>query len=152
VSKQGRLSWATPYVHEFIDQISTIDNSPWATLAPIIEAWLSSDHQKNLVIKDFSEAVTIFYERQQEDMHLLSIVKTKQDKSPVDLQQALPVTKRESEVLYWVSYGKTSWEISQILTMSPRTVNKHLEQIYKKLGVENRTSAAAISIRILEAE
>ena len=37
VSKQGRLSWATPYVHEFIDQISTIDNSPWATLAPIIE-------------------------------------------------------------------------------------------------------------------
>ena len=85
-------------------------------------------------------------------MHLLSIVKTKQDKSPLDLQQALPVTKRESEVLYWVSYGKTSWEISQILSMSPRTVNKHLEQIYKKLGVENRTSAAAISIRILEAE
>ncbi|WP_232784850.1 LuxR C-terminal-related transcriptional regulator [Psychromonas sp. MB-3u-54] len=32
-----------------------------------------------------------------------------------------------------------------------RTVNKHLEQIYKKLGVDNRTSAAAISIRILEA-
>jgi len=152
VNKQGRLSWATPYVHEFIDQISTIDTSPWATLAPMIETWLSSDHQKNLVLKNFSEAVTIFYERQQEDMHLLSIVKTKQDKSPIDLQQALPVTKRESEVLYWVSYGKTSWEISQILTMSPRTVNKHLEQIYKKLGVENRTSAAAVSIRILEAE
>jgi DNA-binding CsgD family transcriptional regulator len=35
--------------------------------------------------------------------------------------------------------------------MSPRTVNKHLEQIYKKLDVDNRTSAAAISIRILEA-
>ena len=152
VNNQGRLSWATPYVHEFIDQISDSDNSPWATLASVIEKWLTSDHQQNLVINHFSETVTIFYERKQDEMHLLSIVKTKQDKSPLDLQQALPVTKRESEVLYWVSYGKTSWEISQILSMSPRTVNKHLEQIYKKLGVENRTSAAAISIRILEAE
>ena len=152
VNTQGRLSWATPYVHEFIDQISDKDNSPWATLAVSIAQWLLSNHQQNLVVKHFSETVTIFYERQQEEMHLLSIVKTKQDKAPLDLQKALPVTKRESEVLYWVSYGKTSWEISQILTMSPRTVNKHLEQVYKKLGVENRTSAAAISIRILEVE
>lgn len=152
VNNQGRLSWATPYVYEFIEQLSENDNSPWATLATAIEKWLSSDHQQNLVINNFSETVTIFYERQQEEMHLLRIVKTKQDKSAIDLQQELPVTKRESEVLYWVSYGKTSWEISQILTMSPRTVNKHLEQIYKKLGVDNRTSAAAISIRILEAE
>lgn len=152
VNNQGRLSWATPYVHEYLDQISNSDNSPWATLAPVIEVWLSSQHQENLVINTFSDTVTILYERLQANMHLLRIVKTKQEKHPSDLQQALPVTKRESEVLYWVSYGKTSWEISQILTMSPRTVNKHLEQIYKKLGVENRTSAAAISIRILDVE
>ncbi|MGL1956624.1 MAG: DNA-binding response regulator [Colwellia sp.] len=152
VNNQGLLSWATPYVYDFIDQLSGTDKSPWATLATVIEQWLSNDHQQNLVFNDFSETVTIFYERQQVEMHLLSIVKTKKEKSPLDLQQALPVTKRESEVLYWVSYGKTSWEISQILTMSPRTVNKHLEQIYKKLGVENRTSAAAISIRILDGE
>lgn len=150
VNNQGRLSWATPYVHGFIEKLSDRDNSPWATLAPEIESWLSSGYKENLVINNFTEIVTIFYERQQEDMYLLSIVKVKQDKSPLDLQQALPVTKRESEVLYWISYGKTSWEISQILTLSPRTVNKHLEQIYKKLGVENKTSAAAISIRILE--
>jgi DNA-binding CsgD family transcriptional regulator len=60
------------------------------------------------------------------------------------------MTKRELEVLYWVSYDKTSWETSQILEMSPRTVNKHLEQRFKKLGVDNRTSAAAIALRILE--
>ena len=89
--------------------------------------------------------------RQQDKMHLLRILKGEQQKKNAqDLKKALPVTKRESEVLYWVSYGKNSWEISQILDMSPRTVNKNLEQIYKKLGVDNRTSAAAISIRILE--
>jgi DNA-binding response OmpR family regulator/DNA-binding CsgD family transcriptional regulator len=150
VNNKGRLSWATPYVHQFIEQISESNNSTWTTLAVAIEKWLLSEHEQNLVIKTFIETITIFYERQQGEMHLLRIVKTKQDKLPFDLQQALPVTKRESEVLYWVSYGKTSWEISQILVMSPRTVNKHLEQIYRKLGVDNRTSAASISIRILE--
>ncbi|MGP1609173.1 MAG: response regulator transcription factor, partial [Burkholderiales bacterium] len=52
-------------------------------------------------------------------------------------------------VLYWISNGKTNREIAEILGMSPRTVNKHLEQIFPKLGVENRTAAARIAIRTL---
>jgi FixJ family two-component response regulator len=47
-------------------------------------------------------------------------------------------------VLQWLSKGKTNRDIAQILGLSPRTVDKHLEQIYSKLGVENRTAAAAI--------
>lgn len=150
VSQLGRLSWATPHVHELIDQISEGDASPWATLAPKIEKWLAEDTVLDLNINCFSTKISITYERLQQPMHLLRIIENKTQKTALDLQQNLPITKRESEVLYWVSYGKTSWEISQILEMSPRTVNKHLEQIYKKLGVDNRTSAAAISIRILE--
>ena len=150
VSALGRLSWATPHVHELIDEISESNTSPWATLAPLIEDWLLQDTSQELQINCFSEKINIGYERQQQQMHLLRIVQNKVAKKPIDLQNTLPITKRESEVLYWVSYGKTGWEISQILEMSPRTVNKHLEQIYKKLGVDNRTSAAAISIRILE--
>jgi len=150
VSPLGRLSWATPHVHELIDQVSAKDASPWATLAPLIEKWLTTDTNTELVVNCFSNKFSIAYERQQQQMHLLRVVQNKTQKSATDLQQHLPITKRESEVLYWVSYGKTSWEISQILTMSPRTVNKHLEQVFKKLGVDNRTSAAAISIRILE--
>ena len=84
-------------------------------------------------------------------MHLLHIIENKQAKSPSRFtKRAYPSPSVNQKYLYWVSYGKTSWEISQILAMSPRTVNKHLEQIYRKLGVDNRTSAAAISIRILE--
>lgn len=151
VSDIGRLSWATPYVHELIDKISEDDDSPWASLAIFIEKWLQSDRTKTLKINCFSEKIEVSYERQQGSMHLLRIVQGQQQKKEAkDLKDALPITKRESEVLYWLSYGKTSWEIAQILEMSPRTVNKHLEQIYKKLGVDNRTSAAAISIRILE--
>lgn len=53
------------------------------------------------------------------------------------------ITARENQVLYWVSSGKTDPEIAQILQISVRTVHKHLENIFTKLGVENRTAAAS---------
>ncbi len=65
------------------------------------------------------------------------------------LQQALSLTSRESEVLRWLSCGKSNREIGEILEISPRTVNKHLEQIFVKLGVENRAAAAARAVRTL---
>ena len=46
-------------------------------------------------------------------------------------------------MLLWISRGKANREISEILGISPRTVNKHLEQVFAKMGVENRASAAA---------
>src|SRR6185312_719675 len=65
------------------------------------------------------------------------------------LQQALQLTSREAEVLLWLSRGKSNREIGEILDISPRTVNKHLEQMFVKLGVENRASAAARAVRAL---
>ena len=62
---------------------------------------------------------------------------------------ALPrLTARESQVLLWVARGKTNRDIADILGMSPRTVNKHLEHIFEKLGVETRTAAAAAARRL----
>jgi DNA-binding NarL/FixJ family response regulator len=58
------------------------------------------------------------------------------------------LTARESEVLLWVGRGKTNRDIAEILGMSPRTVNKHLEHIFAKLGVETRTAAAAAARRL----
>lgn len=52
------------------------------------------------------------------------------------------LTDREREVLGWVSAGKSNAQIADILGASPRTVAKHLERIYEKLGVESRTAAA----------
>jgi len=52
-----------------------------------------------------------------------------------------PLTARERDVLRWLANGKTDRDIAQILAISPRTVHKHLQRIYEKLGVENRTAA-----------
>lgn len=57
------------------------------------------------------------------------------------------LTRCESEVLAWVTEGKTNADIGTILGTSPRTVQKHLEHIYQKLGVETRTAAAARALQ-----
>ena len=67
------------------------------------------------------------------------------------LRQRFGLTLRESEVLVWISRGKSNRDIGEILGLSPRTVNKHLEQIYSKLGVENRASAAIRATQALGA-
>jgi DNA-binding CsgD family transcriptional regulator len=52
-------------------------------------------------------------------------------------------------VLVWTARGKSNREISDILSISPRTVNKHLERIFIKLGVENRTAATSVAMSVM---
>lgn len=66
------------------------------------------------------------------------------------LAQRFLLTAREAEVLLWIARGKANRDIAQILALSPRTVNKHLETIFAKLGVENRASAAVAASRMLD--
>jgi DNA-binding CsgD family transcriptional regulator len=60
----------------------------------------------------------------------------------------LGLSSREAEVLARAAAGKTNPAIAALLHISPRTVQTHLERVYRKLGVETRTAAAA---RALEA-
>ncbi len=55
--------------------------------------------------------------------------------------ERLEMTRRETEILFWVSQGKSDKDIADICGISPRTVHKHIENIYTKLGVETRTAA-----------
>jgi DNA-binding CsgD family transcriptional regulator len=59
----------------------------------------------------------------------------------------LGLTRRESDVLLWVTRGKSNEEIGLILGISLRTVKKHLEQLFRKLDVESRTAAAMVALR-----
>ena len=62
------------------------------------------------------------------------------------LSARFQLTEREVEVLRWVACGKTNRDIGDILGLSPRTVNKHLEHVYIKLGVETRTAATSVAL------
>jgi LuxR family transcriptional regulator, quorum-sensing system regulator BjaR1 len=59
----------------------------------------------------------------------------------------LPLTSRESEVLFWVANGKSTAEIASILNIARRTVDEHVQTSIRKLGADNRTHAVVIAIR-----
>ena len=67
--------------------------------------------------------------------------------TPELLRERLKLTFREAEILMWIARGKTNKEIGIILTTSPRTVNKHLEHIFEKLGVSTRAAAVAMVLK-----
>jgi DNA-binding CsgD family transcriptional regulator len=82
------------------------------------------------------------------DEHLLLLNEKRGDASWSALG-AYGLTPRESEVLAWVAKGKTNAEVGAILQLSGRTVQKHLEHIYSKLGVETRTTATVRALKVL---
>lgn len=63
--------------------------------------------------------------------------------------EPLQMTKREAEILFWITQGKTDGAIAEICGISPRTVHKHVENIYTKLGVETRTAAMLKALEIM---
>ena len=63
------------------------------------------------------------------------------------VKTALGLTAREAEILMWISRGKTNKEVGIILGSSPRTVNKHLEHVFEKLGVATRAAAVTVALQ-----
>ncbi|MDP1578989.1 MAG: response regulator [Candidatus Didemnitutus sp.] len=84
----------------------------------------------------------------------LSVLQFTERQAPPGPSELIPLglTPRQAEVLYWVAQGKTNAETAIILGTSPRTIDKHVEQLLDRLGVENRISAAAQANDILRAQ
>ncbi|MEL7542637.1 MAG: LuxR C-terminal-related transcriptional regulator [Pseudomonadota bacterium] len=57
------------------------------------------------------------------------------------IADAVALSKREAVCLAWVAHGKSDWEIGQILDISPKTANFHVENAKRRLGVSSRTQA-----------
>jgi DNA-binding CsgD family transcriptional regulator len=73
---------------------------------------------------------------------LLAISRAEADCLPEDVgYAALALTRREKEILKWLSDGKTNYSIGTILGISELTVRNHVRNIMLKLGAENRTHA-----------
>jgi len=75
-------------------------------------------------------------------MHFL----TAHDQRSVEAFASLKLTPREAEVLFWISQGKSNHDIGVILGAKTATIRKHVEHIFAKLNVENRTAAAVTAL------
>jgi DNA-binding response OmpR family regulator/DNA-binding CsgD family transcriptional regulator len=151
----GQLRWATPQAYSLLTKAeATLDSTRLQEkISQQLRDWLSHKPESGRQLTISSLKIPLCVEvvnLTQAEEYLLRLSSVHQVEEDMQiLKQQFAVTGREADVLLWIAKGKTNREIAQILDMSPRTVNKHLEQIFRKLGVENRTSAAATTLRCL---
>ena len=153
VNGQGRIMWSTPQAQKLLSDNLTAATEDELVLPDAMLQWLEQAQKAKTGPK--TPAMASFPNNDQLRLQymgklgpnefLLRLAKESGTNLPAEFSSELGLTTREGEVLSWLSKGKTNRDIAQILGLSPRTVDKHLEQIYAKLGVENRTAAAAIA-------
>jgi DNA-binding NarL/FixJ family response regulator len=89
-----------------------------------------------------------FSEDGRNDLQLLVLEERGSPPGPAALTR-LGLTPREAEVLYWIAQGKSNPDIATILGANVRTVHKHVEHIFQKLGLETRNAATLAALEIL---
>jgi len=118
-------------------------------LALVAQETLSPSPRDPLVVDKSGRQLTVqLIPDHFRDEHLLLLNEKRDDSSWTALGE-YGLTPRESEVLAWVAKGKTNAEVGVILQMSDRTVQKHLEHVYQKLGVGTRTTATVRALKML---
>ncbi|MFS8048118.1 response regulator [Rhizobium sp. BR 314] len=156
VKGNGSIHWSTPQATRLINAATGSDDGLDLALKHIAAFMLErerlgSARDELLSISSGGQSVLqfSFLGAIGTDEYLFRL--TARDQRPDDdiLRQHFSLTQRESEVLLWLAKGKSNRDIGEILGLSARTVNKHLEQIYVKLGVENRASAAVKAAHVL---
>jgi len=150
--RQGQIFWATPQAQRLLSEHLECGNGDDFALPSPMQPWLEQVQKGKARPKGHSASFPLNEQLRLEFMgklgpneFLLRLAKDSGSETPQEFYSELGLTTREAEVLSWLSKGKTNRDIAQILGLSPRTVDKHLEQIYAKLGVENRTAAAAVA-------
>ena len=151
-SMDGKILWSTPQVTALFASANGDENwlqqSFKSTVVGFIQQALPPGRKFTLKAPD-KEFQCKYMGQVKSNEYLFKLFEQNDGSDLELLRTSFSLTEREAEVLLWLARGKTNREIAQILEMSPRTVNKHLEQVFRKMGVENRTSATSASIRLL---
>jgi DNA-binding response OmpR family regulator/DNA-binding CsgD family transcriptional regulator len=137
-NEAGRLIWCTPQAEK--------------RLSEAVPGFLASEFElpRGLRLAHGNRVLEFtFLSKTGADEFLYRLTESGGGQEEAFIRDYLSLTTREAEVLIWIARGKSNRDISDILGISPRTVNKHLEQIFTKLGVENRASAAALAVGAL---
>lgn len=149
----GRIGWMTPEAGRTLAELGAMDDpSLQLGLVRLIQESGRSPAGEppkiTLTLNGFKVVLSYLGEAAAGE-HLFRVAQNIEGAEAGILQSALLLTPREADVLLWISRGKSNRDASEILNISARTVNKHLEQIFIKLGVENRAAAAAVATRAL---
>ncbi len=156
VSPSGRVQWSTPQAQQVLKMMSGRDDT-LEYVAGELARWISkagetsAGHSATLTLEIGNGAKIQLHHLGSiaAEEYLFRLTTADHPNQDAILREHFSLTAREAEVLLWIAKGKSNRDIGDILGLSPRTVNKHLEQIYAKLGVENRASAAVRAAHVL---
>ena len=144
--RDGKIVWQTPLARTLM-QGYAVDTELTAWLAETQLAHSQGQSHPPLTLQRASRRLIFSAAEFSENEQWMIVLREESDSAQIEkLMASFKLTQRESEVLNWVIKGKTNRDIGDILGTSPRTVNKHLEHVFVKLGVETRTSAAAVAM------
>jgi len=155
VTPHGQLRWQTHAAANLLTGFNWQQHSPQnstdtASLMVSIQTWLMQANDHALMLEWQQQRLSFSKLGQAHDGTQFILLKQLESQEQTlesrlaHIVQNCGLTQREAEVMHWVTLGKTNRDIGEILELSPRTVNKHLEHIFSKLGVETRTAAVAM--------
>jgi DNA-binding NarL/FixJ family response regulator len=145
LDSRGRVAWRSPQAMRWLELAFGPTGSNQ-------QAWLQSAHaltEISIQMPDRGRLVARHMGQSGMSESMLVLHMELAQAGTAIRQPDVPLTPRETEVLSWIAKGKTNRDIGDILGMSHRTVNKHLEHIFEKLGVETRSAATAIAGQLL---
>ena len=149
---QGRLVWQTDLARRLLQAYlgTSGDDVPsrlleW--LGEVDAARQEGREAPTLLASNAGGRLLASFQDQGDSDERVIVLREESEAQSLDaLATGFRLTQREAEVLHWVIKGKTNRDIGEILGMSPRTVNKHLEHVFEKLGVETRTAATSLAL------
>lgn len=148
--RNGKIVWQTPLARTLM-QGYMVDTELPAWLQATQLAHSQGMAHPPLTLARGSRRLIFSAAEFSENEQWMIVLREESDTAQIEkLMASFKLTQRESEVLNWVIKGKTNRDIGDILGTSPRTVNKHLEHVFIKLGVETRTSAASVALARIE--
>lgn len=141
----GQIAWCSPYAAQLLAQFDIDANS-----ASLPASWWSLGTEEKLIAPAGESSMTKLLVRNMgevgaDEIMLLIEFHNHNNTLPGERLASAALTPRETEVLSWLAKGKTNRDIGEILELSPRTVSKHLEHVFEKLGVETRAAAVAMA-------
>ena len=156
-NRHGVVLWTTPQAATLVEQCIDCDSNMAIQLPEYVNRWLNEQlkaefffsSQLMLRNSDKRQLLLSYIGQSGPDEYLLRIIENDFPSIHTRFVKIFGITVREAEVLTWIANGKSNSDIGAILDLSPRTINKHLERIFRKLSVENRTAAAAMALNAL---
>ena len=154
VNPEGEILWFTPQAYRLLEQNFGTGPDDVLRLPKAVLTWLETrvatpprrgSQDDSIIHRQGDAQCQISFVGTAGDGEVLIRISAVSSVRRTDLIRAkFQLTQREAEVAEWIAQGKSNRDVAAILSLSPRTIDKHLEVIFAKLNVENRTAAAAV--------